>query len=82
MITAMTKYSFIMFNAEAEGFLKRLQELGVVDITRSRKPVDAKSSAILEKATEIRKVISHKMQLKMPELTLPLRVFFPQQQRE
>ncbi len=58
MITAMTKYSFIMFNAEAEGFLKRLQELGVVDITRSRKPVDAKSSAILEKATEIRKVIS------------------------
>lgn len=58
MITRMTKYSFILLSGEAKSFLARLQDLGVVDITRSKKPVDMRSSAILEKAMEIRKVIS------------------------
>lgn len=58
MITRMTKYSFILLSGEAKFFLARLQDLGVVDITRSKKPVDMRSSAILEKAMEIRKVIS------------------------
>lgn len=55
MITKMTKYAFIMLNGETEDFLKKLQGLGVVDITRSKKPVDDVSSAMLEKAAEIKK---------------------------
>ena len=55
MITKMTKYAFIMLNGETEDFLKKLQGLGVVDITRSKKPVDGVSSAMLEKAAEIKK---------------------------
>ena len=35
MITSMTKYSFILLKGEKDGFLDRLQELGVVDISRT-----------------------------------------------
>ena len=49
MITKMTKYSFILLSGESEAFLENLQELGVVDIQRSTKPVDQVSSAMLEK---------------------------------
>lgn len=44
MITSMTKYSFILLNGEQEGLLDQLQEIGLVDITRSARPVDEKSS--------------------------------------
>ena len=40
MIDKMTKYSFILLSGDAPGFLKDLEGLGVVDITRSEKPVD------------------------------------------
>lgn len=58
MITKMNKYSFILLSGEAGDFLKRLQELGVVDITRSKKPVDRESSEMLDQAMEMKKVIS------------------------
>lgn len=58
MITKMDKYSFILLSDETAAFLGKLQELGVVDIMRSKKPVDAESSSMLEKATAIKKVIS------------------------
>lgn len=58
MVIEMTKYSFILLEEETEGFLERLQQLGVVDMTRSLKPVDEESSAMLEKATEEKKAIS------------------------
>ncbi len=47
MISPMTKYSFILLNGEQEGLLERLQEIGLVDITRSVKPVDGQSAAML-----------------------------------
>ncbi len=47
MITAMTKYSFILLSGEKEEFLRSLQELGVVDISRSSKPVDDVSGHIV-----------------------------------
>ena len=50
MVEKMTKYSFILLDEETEGFLLQLQELGVVDITRARKPIDEDSAAMLEKA--------------------------------
>ena len=39
MVDKMMKYSFILLSGESEEFLKQLQELGVVDISRSTKPV-------------------------------------------
>lgn len=58
MISRMTKYSFILLAGEGESFLGKLQELGLMDITRSAKPVDEDSSAMLEKATELKKTIA------------------------
>ena len=57
MITKMTKYSFILLTEEKEGFLEQLQEVGVVDISRSVKPVDQKSSEMLAKATRAKKTL-------------------------
>ena len=57
MISKMTKYSFILLTGEKESFLEQLQELGVVDITRSVKPVDQDSHEMFAKATKAKKVI-------------------------
>ncbi len=58
MITRMTRYSFILLSGETKPFLKRLQELGVVDITRSAKPVDSGSSAMFGQCRKITSAIS------------------------
>ena len=57
MITKMTKYSFVLLTGEKEGFLEQLQELGVVDISRSEKPVDSDSSVMFHKAERARKTL-------------------------
>ena len=57
MITKMTKYSFVLLSGEKEGFLEKIQELGVVDITRSVKPVDDHSHEMLAEASRARKVL-------------------------
>ena len=54
MITKMTKYTFLLLQSDAEAFLREVQELGVLDITRSRKPVDAASGRLFREAEEIR----------------------------
>lgn len=51
------KYSFILLNGETEGFLTKLQELGVVDVTRSARPVDDKSAAMLDAAGNAKRMI-------------------------
>ena len=48
MISPMTKYSFILLRGEEAGLLESLQAIGLVDITRSAKPVDDHSSALLD----------------------------------
>ncbi|MBQ8812114.1 MAG: ATPase V [Bacteroidales bacterium] len=53
----MTKYSFVLLTGEKEGFLEQLQELGVVDISRSVKPVDSDSSVMFHKAERARKTL-------------------------
>jgi len=58
MITPMNKYSFILLSGDAEKFLSDLQGLGVVDVTRSAKPVDDKSAKMLEEADSMRRLIS------------------------
>ena len=57
MITAMTKYSFILLSGEKEEFLRNLQELGVVDISRSSKPVDDVSGRIVSDIEAARSLI-------------------------
>ena len=44
MVEKMTKYSFILPSGETEGFLEWLQDLGIMDVNRSSKPVDSTSS--------------------------------------
>ncbi len=53
------KYSFILMTGEKEGFLEQLQELGVVDISRSVKPVDADSAEMFAKVTRTKKVLEY-----------------------
>ncbi|MBR4093975.1 MAG: hypothetical protein IKK23_01035 [Bacteroidales bacterium] len=43
MIKKMTKYSFVIFHKEVDDFLKNLQEIGVVDITRQKRAIDSYS---------------------------------------
>ncbi len=59
MISKMTKYSFILMTGDKEGFLEQLQELGVVDISRSVKPVDADSAEMFAKVTRTRKALEY-----------------------
>ena len=61
MISPMTKYSFILLAGEEAGLLESLQAIGLVDITRSTRPVDDRSSALLaqiEKADAVSKKLS------------------------
>ena len=46
MIASMTKYSFILLNGEQNNLLEQLQEIGLVDITRSAKPIDDTSQKL------------------------------------
>ena len=55
----MTKYSFVLLTGEKDGFLEQIQELGVVDITRSVKPVDQDSSEMLAKASKAKKTAEY-----------------------
>ena len=58
MIAKMTQYSFILLHGDKEDFLTRLQELGVVDITRSTKPVDSYSQSLLDNIETMRRDIA------------------------
>ena len=58
MVTEMTKYNFILLSGDVEEFLKKLQDVGVMDITRSTKPVDDMSETLSSKAGNYRKALS------------------------
>ena len=58
MIERMNKYSFILLSRQKEEFLRSLQDLGVVDITRAEKPADEHSAALLDEIDRIKKEIS------------------------
>ena len=55
MVTEMTKYDFILLSGDADAFLEKLQTVGVVDITRSLKPIDDKSEKLSARAEVYRK---------------------------
>ena len=58
MIEKMTKYSWILATSDADAFLAKIQELGVVDITRSSKAIDDKSAALLAEIDAVKSEIS------------------------
>ena len=58
MIEPMTRYYFLLLSGQKEDFLEELQGLGLVDITRSEKPIDERSSALLARIEAQRRVIS------------------------
>ena len=58
MIDKMTRYDFILLSGDKDSFLESLSSLGVMDITRSSKPVDGKSSAMLSRIEDIAAEIS------------------------
>ena len=58
MVTEMTKYDFILMSGDADAFLEKLQSVGVVDITRSVKPVDEKSEKLSARAEVYRMALS------------------------
>ncbi len=58
MITQMMKYSFILLSDDENRFMDRIRDLGVVDISRSAKPVDSSSTAIMDKTAKVRKAVS------------------------
>lgn len=57
MVEKMIKYSFILLSEETDGFLSKLQELGVVDVTRSAKPIDDHSASMLDSAANAKRII-------------------------
>ena len=59
MVTEMTKYDFILMSGDADAFLEKLQSVGVVDITRSMKPIDEKSEKLSARAEIYRKPLIH-----------------------
>ena len=58
MVTEMTKYDFILMSGDADAFLEKLQSVGVVDITRSLKPIDEKSEKLSARAEVYRKALA------------------------
>lgn len=57
MITKMDKYSFVLFHSDLSLFLKRVQELGMVDITRENKAIDDTSRELFSIIERYRKAI-------------------------
>ena len=54
MIEKMTRYDFVLLSGLKDEFIERLASLGVMDITRSDKPVDADSEELLASIEALR----------------------------
>lgn len=67
MVTEMTKYDFILMSGDADAFLKKLQVVGVMDITRSKKAVDEQSEKMSVKADLYRKALADLKQVQPAE---------------
>ncbi len=63
----MTKYDFILMSGDADAFLEKLQGVGVMDITRSKKAVDEQSEKMSVKADLYRKALADLKQVQPAE---------------
>ncbi len=71
MITPMTKFSFILLNGQQNDLLEKLQEQGLVDITRGVKPIDDHSAKLLGEVDLISGLIQGLQKAEVPEGTQP-----------
>jgi len=71
MIVPMIKYNFVLHNTELDSFLDKLQELGIVDTTRSNRPIDEHSSALLEEIEQYASVYGQLSRIKSEHATQP-----------
>ena len=71
MITPMTKYSFILLNGKQNDLVETLQDIGLVDISRSTKPVDEKSHEIMANIDLVNGLIQGLKKADIPEGTQP-----------
>ena len=71
MIASMTKYSFILLNGTQNDLLEKLQELGLVDITRSAKPIDDASHSLKADIELLDGLIKGLSRIEIPEGTKP-----------
>ena len=74
MITPMTKYSFILLNGEQQDLLEKLQELGLVDITRDAKGLDDQSRELWSQLELIDGLVNGLEKAEVPEGTIPERI--------
>ena len=74
MITPMTKYSFILLNGEQQDLLEKLQELGLVDITRDAKGLDDQSRELWSQLELIDGLVNGLEKAEVPEATIPERI--------
>ncbi len=63
MITQMTKYSFVLLSEQTQDFLKKLQDLGMVDINRQEKPVDEHSKELTNQLVRINQTVTRLKQV-------------------
>ena len=54
MIAKMTKYSILLLGSDKDAVLAGIRDLGLLDITRSAKPIDKHSEALLQEIRETR----------------------------
>lgn len=71
MIASMTKYSFILLSGRQEDLLEQLQQIGLVDITRSSKPMDDKSRELMSEVDLTNGLIQGLQKIQVPEGTKP-----------
>ena len=64
MIKKMTKYSFVVFHREVEDFLRNLQDIGVVDVTRQKRAIDSYSMEQFEQIARCNAAVSALNRLK------------------
>lgn len=54
MIAKMTKYSILLLGSDKDAILSQIRDLGLLDITRSAKPIDKHSEALLQEIRDAR----------------------------
>ena len=74
MIAPMTKYSFVLLNGQQDGLVEQLQELGLLDITRSVKPIDDTSRDYSSNLDLLDGLIQGLRKVEVPEGTEALHV--------
>ena len=72
MIGKMTKYSFVLLNGEQNGLIESLQDIGLMDINRSIKPVDDHSHKIKSEIELLDGLIQGIGKVELPEGTQPV----------